>query len=241
MISVLIPAYNEAQRISATIRAVRDLAGVDQIVVVDDGSTDDTAAVAEAAGADIVLRQANQGKGAALQAAYQIAGGDTLLLLDADLEATAVEAGKLLAPVLEGTADMTIANFVGASGRGGGMGLVVRLARWGIATLAGRRMQTPLSGQRCVRREVIACVDGFAAGWGAEVALTVNALRLGYRVVEIDTAMSHRVTGRDLGGVLHRAKQFVGVLRTLARLRRQPAPCGDGQKPAVISRTGRDG
>src|SRR5579862_9891882 len=102
MISVLIPAYNEADRITATICAVRDLAEQIQVVVVDDGSTDDTATRAEAAGADVVLRQANAGKGAALQAAYEISSGDTLLLLDADLGASAREARLLLAPVLNG-------------------------------------------------------------------------------------------------------------------------------------------
>jgi glycosyltransferase involved in cell wall biosynthesis len=227
MISALIPAYNEAARIATTVAAARRIEGVEEIVVLDDGSTDDTSICAEAAGADIVLRQKNAGKGAALQAAYQMSNGDTLLLLDADLGETASEARKLVGPILTGAADMTIANFVGSSAKGGGVGLVVRLARWGIERLTGRRMQAPLSGQRAVRREVIECVGGFAAGWGAEVALTVDALRLGYRVIEVDVAMTHRVTGRNIGGIVHRARQFFAVLAVLARLRRVRRPCRD--------------
>jgi glycosyltransferase involved in cell wall biosynthesis len=219
MISALIPAYNEADRIASTVRAVRRIPCIDQIVVIDDGSSDATAGEAEAAGADVVLRQANAGKGAALQAAFELAEGDILLLLDADLGESASEGNRLVEPILAGSADMTIANFTATSGKGGGMGLVVRLARWGISWLTGRQMRTPLSGQRAVRRDLIECVGGFAPGWGAEVALTVNALRSGYRVQEVDTTMTHRVTGRSLAAIRHRARQFIAVAGVLLRLR----------------------
>ena len=221
MISVLIPAYNEADRIAATLAAVRSFAEerhISEIIVVDDGSTDDTAARAQEAGADVVFRQTNSGKGAALNRALSLAQGDILLLLDADLGATATEAVQLLSPVVSGAADMTIATFPRNTGKGGGVGLVVRLARWGIARLTGQKMQAPLSGQRAVRRQVLEDSGGFADGWGAEVALTVSALQNGYRVLEIGTQMSHRVTGRSPAAILHRAQQFVAAWRALLRL-----------------------
>lgn len=218
MISALIPAYNESDRIPATILAVRGLSVVDEIIVVDDGSQDDTAQQAEAAGADVVFRQKNQGKGGALNTAFQLSRGDIVLLLDADLGDSAGEADKLLAPLLNGEADMTIAKFPVIPGKGGGKGLVVKLARWGIHTLGGQQMTTPLSGQRAVRRNVIETCGGFESGWGAEVALTVEALRHGFRVQEVETNMTHRVTGRDAASIRHRASQFVGAARTLARL-----------------------
>jgi glycosyltransferase involved in cell wall biosynthesis len=225
MISVLIPAHNESERIAATIAAVRSLASsrrIGEIVVVDDGSTDDTAARAEAAGADTVFRQDNKGKGAALQAAFALSSGDVLLLLDADLGESAAEAERLLVPVLSRTADMTIATFPVHPGKGGGMGLVVRLARWGIRKLTGQTMAAPLSGQRTVRREVIEEVGGFAAGWGVEIALTVTALRAGFRVLEIPTTMTHRVTGRSPAAIRHRAGQFFAAARVLLQLWRTP-------------------
>lgn len=236
MISALIPAYKEADRIAATIAAVREIPGVAEIVVVDDGSPDDTARVAEAAGADVVFRQENTGKGGALRAALSLARGDILLLLDADLGSSAREAEKLLAPVLSGEADMTIAAFPKLAGKGGGMGFVVTLARWGIEELTGKTMTTPLSGQRAVRREVLEACGGFAEGWGVEVALTVQALRRGYRVLEIPTEMTHRVTGRDTASILHRASQFVGAARVLWRLGMSAAtderPTTNDQRPA---------
>jgi glycosyltransferase involved in cell wall biosynthesis len=211
MITVLIPAYNEADRIA-------------QIVVIDDGSTDATAQNAENAGVDVVLRQANTGKGAALQAGLALATERILLLLDADLGDSAREATKLLAPILAGEADMTIATFPVIPGKGGGLGLVVRLARWGIYRLTGKIMTAPLSGQRALRTDVVLDAGGFASGWGVEVALTVNALRRGYRVLEVPTEMTHRVTGRSAAAILHRAAQFVAAARVLFHLWRHPLP-----------------
>lgn len=221
MISILIPAYNEADRIAATLAAVRAFpaeAHIHEIIVVDDGSTDDTAARAQEAGADTVFRQENRGKGAALNRALGLAQGDILLLLDADLGATAAEALRLLGPVVSGAADMTIATFPRNTRKGGGVGLVVRLARWGIARLTGQTMLAPLSGQRAVRRPILEDAGGFAEGWGVEVALTASALQNGYRVLEIPTQMSHRVTGRSPAAILHRAQQFLAALRVLLRL-----------------------
>ena len=239
MISVIIPAYNEAERIAATLQAIRALPEISEIVVVDDGSTDDTAGCAEAAGADVVLRQANGGKGAALQAGFDMTSGDILLLLDADLGETAVEAGKLIAPLLANEAAMSIATFPVIPGKGGGVGLVVQLSRWGIRKLTGRTMQAPLSGQRAVQREVITNGGGFASGWGVEVALTVRALQQGYRLVEVPTEMTHRVTGRTWGAILHRAKQFTAAARVLWRLRLHPAPRIDlkALPPSTVSET----
>jgi len=131
-ISVLIPAFNEADRIEATVCALRTGAAdqpLTEILVVDDGSTDGTALRAEAGGADAVIRQPHQGKGAALTLAFESSTGDILLLLDADLGESAAQAAALLAPLLAGEADMAIATFPVVPGRGGGMGFVVKLAR----------------------------------------------------------------------------------------------------------------
>jgi glycosyltransferase involved in cell wall biosynthesis len=222
-ISALIPALNEADRIQSTICALRAASAdrpLREILVVDDGSTDNTAALAEAAGADAVIRQPNGGKGAALNLAFESSSGEILLLLDADLGDSAGQALALLEPLLADEADMAIATFPVVPGRGGGMGFVVRLARWGIRRLTGRTLAAPLSGQRAVRRQVLERLNGFAPGWGIEIDLTVRALWAGYRVTEVPLQMTHRVTGRAPADVLHRVRQFLDAARTLARLRR---------------------
>jgi glycosyltransferase involved in cell wall biosynthesis len=224
MISILIPAYNEGDRIGDTLHAIRSVEMPDaaEIIVIDDGSIDDTAARAESSGADTVLRKANGGKGAALDAGLILASGDLLVLLDADLGATASEFTKLIAPILNGEADMTIATFPTRAGRGGGMGLVVRLARWGIRRLTGREMQAPISGQRAVKRSALAAAGGFASGWGVEIALTIHALRAGCKVLEVPTEMDHRVTGRSVKDILHRAAQLWAVAVVLVDLWLRP-------------------
>jgi len=215
MTSAIIPAHNEQDWVGATVRAVGTLPEIDEILVVDDGSTDSTSVHAEEAGARIIRTKVNRGKGAALMEGIRAARGDILLLLDADLGESATEARRLLAPVLSGEADMAIATFPSMPGKGGGFGLVVRLARWGIYRATGKRMLAPLSGQRALRRSVWERIGRCAPGFGVEVGLTIDALRAGFRVIEVPTNMTHRVTGWEWKSIWHRAKQFWAVVWAL--------------------------
>jgi len=222
----LIPAYNEADRITATVRATSLVANVDRIVVIDDASTDETSTRAKAAGAEVITLPRNMGKGAALDAglAHVADDADILLLVDGDLAETAIEVGLLLEPVLRGEADMTVATFPRPAGKAG-FGLVKGLARWGIARMGGGfQADAPLSGQRALSRTAWSRVTPFAFGYGVEVALTVRALRSGLRVLEVPTTMSHAATGRDLSGFMHRGRQFAHVARALVRLAAERSP-----------------
>src|SRR5580693_5950282 len=140
-LAVIIPAKNEAARIAATVTAASKLAGADLVIVVDDGSDDQTGSRAEAAGARVVRHPRNRGKAAAMQtgaaevsrleSAAPGAGPRHLLFLDADLEDSAAHAGPLAGPVRDGRADATIAYFASRVRRGG-FGLVVGTAGAGI-------------------------------------------------------------------------------------------------------------
>ena len=138
----------------------------------------------------------------------------SLLFLDADLEESAANAAPLLAPVRTGDADMTIATLPRAPGAGG-HGFVVRLASAGIVERTGWTPTQPLSGQRCITRELFDRVTPLAAGFGVEVGLTIDALRAGARVVECPVELRHRVTGASLRDQLHRARQYRDVRRAL--------------------------
>ncbi len=223
----LIPAYNEAERIERTVSAARMVDGIDHVVVIDDGSEDDTASIAMRAGADVTSTGGNSGKGKALDRglAHMIETGihfDGIILLDGDLADSASQAGTLLEPVASGKADMTIAAFPRPTGNAG-FGLVKRLAVFGIKRYGNREFNAtaPLSGQRALNRSAIEACTPFAVGYGVEVALTVHALRAGLTVLEIPTTMTHAATGRDVAGFLHRGRQFIHVARSIMRLSRE--------------------
>ncbi|MCL2525625.1 MAG: glycosyltransferase family 2 protein [Coriobacteriia bacterium] len=220
LVVALVPAYNEEARIVATIRAIYEIPAVKRVVVIDDGSKDDTAQLAVDAGARVIRSTRNVGKGPALEhAAKQHEDADIILLLDADLADTAVQAAALLEPVMAGQADMTIARFPRTNVKAG-FGLVKGLARWEIGRAGGNEddFQAPLSGQRALTRSCLDHIRPFAKGYGVEVSLTVRALRAGYRVMEVETTMGHAATGRNLRGFIHRGRQFRDVLGAVIML-----------------------
>lgn len=211
----VIAARDEGGRVGLTVEAVRSL-GVDEVVVVADGSTDDTATEARTAGARVLLSRRPAGKGAALERGLgAAAGADVYLLVDGDVGASAKAADALLQEVLEGRADVAI-GILPADPRHGGFRIVKRMARGVIRALSGFAATEPLSGQRAVSREVLDAVRPLAGGFGVEVAMTVDAVRAGFRVVEVPVPMQHAPTGRDLAGFVHRARQGIDLLRAAA-------------------------
>ena len=237
----LVPAKDEAERVGATVLALRELPGVAEVLVVSDGSADATAARALDAGAHCLDLPRNIGKGGALNAGLAALMGRVaerlspepaaLLLADADLAETAGRLGRLLDPVLDGDADLAIADLPAQQGAGG-FGVAMGLARRGIANATGRRMSEPLSGQRAVRWEALPALLPFAPDFGIEVAMTIDALRAGLRVVEVEVDLHHNPTGKDLSGLLHRARQARAIARELTR-RRAWRPSSNGQARAT--------
>lgn len=217
----LIPARNEGGRIGPTVTAILKLA-VDEVLVIDDGSTDGTAPEALAAGARVLTSPRDEGKGAALEAGLRLLRpADVYLLADGDLAESAGALGPVLATVLEGEADLAIAAL--PRPLSGGFGLVKQGAAWAIRLLCGFEASEPLSGQRAVTGKALEAARPLAGGFGVETAMTIDVVRGGFRVVEIAAALSHRPTGRDPGGFLHRGRQGWHILRVvLPRLRRRP-------------------
>jgi glycosyltransferase involved in cell wall biosynthesis len=224
-VAVVIAARNEADRIAATVAAAAGLVGVGLVVVVDDGSRDATAAVAQRAGAAVMRHPGNRGKGTAMETGAEAVRlvdqrehrdrPRHLLFLDADLGDTAGQAGPLMDPVTAGTADMTIAVFA-ATVKLGGHGLVVGLSGAGIRRATGWQPRQPLNGQRCLTRAAFEAARPLAHGWGVETALTIDLLRQGLRITEVEVELAHRPTGTGLRAQLHRAHQLTDVARALA-------------------------
>jgi glycosyltransferase involved in cell wall biosynthesis len=235
-LAVIVTARNEADRLAATLRALPDA----ELWVADDASEDATAAVAVEAGARVVTAPRRLGKGgtATLAAEALLRERDPFVLLaDADLGESAAmlqclvdalgrdaagpaapEASRVpLGPDAELVADLAIATF--AARVGGGFGIAVGTARWAIRRATGRTMTAPISGQRAMRPGVLPQLLPFATGFGMETGMTIDALRAGLAVVEVELALEHRATGRTLAGFIHRGRQARDIARAYASRR----------------------
>jgi glycosyltransferase involved in cell wall biosynthesis len=217
---VIVAARNEADRIAATVSALRGAFPDAAIWIADDASEDGTAEVAMSVGARVVSRGRPHGKGANVTAAAEAALSEgeppaTVLLCDGDLGDSAARLGSLVGAVGAGECDLAVAAF--SRRVGGGFGVALGFARWTIHRLCGFEAEAPISGQRAMRVEVLRDVLPFAAGYGMELGMTVDAVRAGYRVGEYELPLEHRATGRTITGFLHRARQlrdFLHAYRT---------------------------
>ncbi len=225
---VVVAAYNEADRIGATLGALGEAFPDAPVWVADDGSSDRTAEIARAAGAEVVRSEHVVGKGGAMTAASRAAhsraresslqnmSSTVFLLCDGDLAESARALDVLVAAIGTGEADIAVAAF--AKRIGGGVGLALGFARWAIRARCGLETRASISGQRALSAKALEDVLPFAQGYGMEIGMTIDAVRAGHRLVEIEVDLSHRASGRTLAGFAHRGRQLVDFVRVyLAR------------------------
>ncbi|HBQ85948.1 MAG TPA: glycosyl transferase, partial [Syntrophomonas sp.] len=137
--------------ITDTIRALKQRPEVNNILVVNDGSSDNTFALARQEGVEVLDLPSNRGKGAAMNSALEHINTDIIAFVDGDLGSAAGEVYKILAPVLEGKTDLCIAAFP-APTKKGGFGLVKGTAARAIRKAGNLESIAPLSGQRAMTR-----------------------------------------------------------------------------------------
>ena len=220
---VIVAARDEADRIGATLVALAEAFPGAHVVVADDASNDATAEVALAHGAEVISRGRPHGKGANMTAAAATVidearpDGAVFLLCDGDLGESAVRLRPLVDAVDAGEADLAIAVF--RSREGGGFGVALRYAQRVIERLSGYTAAAPISGQRALSGAALRAAYPFAAGYGMEIGITVDVVRAGLEVREIELDLEHRATGRTLGGFVHRARQLRDF-RRVARAKR---------------------
>lgn len=220
-VAVVIPAANEANHIGAAVDAAKGLPGVDIVLVGDDGSTDGTGQRAGAAGAVVVSHSRPRGKAAAIESAVNALGVleqrdrrpecGTLLLIDADLGASVAQCASLIPPIRQDEADLIIGVPPHAA-----EGLVATTAGRGISELTGWTTRAPASGPRCLTRRAFEVASPLAAGYGVEVGLSVDIVKAGLRVREIDVDVSGSAAETGLSGGVQQARQLRDVTRALA-------------------------
>jgi len=218
---IILAAHNEADRIAATLAALERAFEGARVFVSDDGSTDGTATIARDAGATVVSSETVIGKGGAMtRAAHRLLehldaepdGADPVVVLcDGDLGDSAARLSPLAHAVAGREADLAVAAF--ARRVGGGFGLALGYARRAINRRCGLQTGAPISGQRAMRASTLRALLPFAHGFGMEVGMTIDAVRAGLRVVEVEIDLAHRPTGKTLGGFLHRGRQLLDIMR----------------------------
>jgi glycosyltransferase involved in cell wall biosynthesis len=230
---LIVTAYNEADRIGATLDALAIGFPGAPVYLADDGSSDETPQIARERGARVIRSERVIGKGGAATVAAREALADAaaegeaadeeapardaiFVLCDGDLGSSAVELRALAQAVQRGDAQIAVAAF--SKRVGGGVGLALGFARWAIRRRCGLQTSAPISGQRALSASALADVLPFAHGYGMEIGMTIDAVRRGHRLLEIELALEHRASGRTLAGFAHRGRQLVDFLRVyLAR------------------------
>jgi glycosyltransferase involved in cell wall biosynthesis len=199
----IVPAFNEEASIGRVIDEIRALDPVFDIVVIDDGSVDRTAAVASDRGVYVVRLPFNLGIGGAMQTGYRFAlehGYDVAVQIDGDGQHDPRELPKILAPVLDGRADLVVGSRFGAEGEfrsSPARRVGIRLFASIVSAVVRQRVTDTTSGFRAVNSRGIAL---FAADYPhdyPEVEATVMCVKHKLRLAEVPVRMRERSGGRS--------------------------------------------
>jgi glycosyltransferase involved in cell wall biosynthesis len=204
---LIIPAYNESANIHRVLDVVTAMRLFHEIIVVDDGSFDNTAEIAGSFGVRVVRLEQNRGKGGAIAAGLRASGTPFLTLLDADLiglQPTHVH--SLAEPVLAGEAGMSMGIF--ASGR--------------LSTDWAQKIVPAITGQRVLRRELLESMPNLeTTRYGVDLALTNHAKRLGMPIAEVYLqGLTQRMKEEKLGfarGFAARLRMYWEILRVMGK------------------------
>lgn len=196
-IAILIPCHNEEPTVGEVVKAFRaELPGA-RIYVFDNNSTDNTLEFARVAGA-IVNREPRQGKGFVVQSMFRRVDADVYVMVDGDATYPAAAVHQLIAPVLEGEADMV----VGSRLHPGVQSEFRQLNRWGnrlvlalLNSIFKVKLTDVLSGYRAFNRKFVKGLPLFGGGFEIETELTIKAIARGLRIVEIPTVLTARPEG----------------------------------------------
>jgi len=224
-ISIIIPAYNEENKIKDTLESIKDINEIHEILVIDDGSSDKTTEIAKTLEDEkikVFTLDKNRGKGYALNYGLKIAMKNATIIgfLDGDLGSTSSEVKKLITPILKDEADVIIAKFPPATKKGG-LGFVKRLAKESVLEMTGKELEATLSGQRVFKKEVLEKFEEIPYGYGVEVGMTIDILKHGYTIKEVLVNMTHSETGRNSKSFIHRGNQFYNIKKVLKEKKKE--------------------
>ncbi len=206
-VSVIIPAYNEEPTVAQVVSKALKLSYVDEVIVVDDGSTDRTVEKASEAGATVISHKANQGKGAAIKTGVKHSKGDILAFIDADISNLTVDkVDTIIKPIINGEADITKTKFARESGR------VTELTAKPLLSFffPEVKLEQPLSGQFAGKRSVLSKMK-FENDYGVDVGIVLDADVHGINIIEVDIGEINH----DMSPLANLNKMANEVVRTI--------------------------
>ncbi len=205
-IVVIVPAYNEEKHIGGVLDILRNVNLIDEILVVSDGSSDNTAEVARSYDVRVVERQTNGGKGAAMKTGIEATDADIIAFIDADLIGITPEhITDLIQPLLiNRELMMTVGKFTG--GR--------------LRTDLAQTIVPFISGQRAMRREVLKGLpDLESTGFGVEIAITQHAKQNNLKIEEVAFPDASQIMKEEklgaVGGFKARMKMYGDIIKQL--------------------------
>lgn len=213
-----IPAYNEANHIGGVI--LKAIKHVDEVIVVDDGSTDDTAQVSESTGAIVLRNSENQGAGQATRICFQQAlkrKADVLVTVDGDGQHDADEIPNVVGPLLDGEADLVIGSrFLGTDSnipgyRRFGINIITFLLNFA----SGTKVSDSQSCFRAFSRKAIEVLNITEKGFGFSIQLLIQARQRKLTIKEVPVSVIYHSDGSTLNPVVH----GLGVAFSVIKLR----------------------
>lgn len=215
-VTVIIPVYNEEDNITLTINSISQIDCINQIIVVDDGSKDNTYDIVSKIDNILVVKhRKNMGKGNAIKTGLEYADNDYIGLVDGDLRESASEFEKLINIYKKNPQAMIIATFPEAKTKGG-FGIVKYISKKGFYTLTSRYVKSILNGQRIMRKNFLNSIN-IPNGFDLEFKLTLEAVRNNIDIIEVPVNMSHNESQRNIKGFLHRGRQFWNIIKIIAK------------------------
>jgi glycosyltransferase involved in cell wall biosynthesis len=198
-ISVLIPVYNEAKTISEILRRVKSIGLADEIIVVDDGSSDGTAEILkQVSGKEcrIIFKEHNTGKGSAIKEGLKFVTGDIVIIQDADLEYSPKDYPALIEPIISGKTGIVYGSRWLNHGLDKVPLTIFKLGRWFITVLTnflyGIRITDEPCGYKVFKTKIIKNINLEYKGFEFCPEITAKAIRLGYKIYEVAISYSPR-------------------------------------------------
>lgn len=221
-VSVVIPAFNEEPTVGDVVRRthqmLQELALPHEVIVVDDGSEDNTLSVCEKNGAKVVQNGTRMGKGIALRQGFRFCNGDVIITLDADGSHRPEEIPHLLTPIVSTGFDMSIGLRVRASRSSARVKFRMlgnSILSYLISLLTGRKVTDSQSGFRAFKADVVRRMELSSKRFEIESEMLIKAIKGGCRFVEVPINVENSFRASNVNPVLDGSMIFSKILLSL--------------------------